>query len=125
MAATKLDGAGTQKMKTLEEALLTVTKIHGMIERGAVEMKAQKPLGVIPQQIKRIAVPMQGQLKGQFGMIADQVAAFILSMTRGGGGDQAKLRAMRENVASIRQSLEFAVAKVKEQHAIPIEIAPD
>jgi len=125
MAATKLDGAGTQKMKTLEEALLTITKIHGMIERAAVEVKAQKPIGVVPQQIKRIAVPMQGQLKGQFGMIADQVAGFILSMTRGGGGDQAKLRAMREGIAMIRQSIEFAVSKVKEQHSVAIEVAPD
>lgn len=125
MAATKLDGAGTQKMKTLEEALLTLTKIHGMIERAAVEAKNQKPIGVLPQQIKRIAVPMQGQLKGQFGMIADMVAGFILAMTRGGGGDLGKIRTMREGVAMIRQAIEFAVSKVKEQHSVAIEIAPD
>ena len=125
MPALKLDGAGTQKMKTIEEALHTVATIHSAIERGAVEVKAQKPLGTIPQQIKRIAVPMQGQLKGQFGLIADQVAAFILSSTRGGGGDQARIRSMREGIAQIKTALELASNKVKEQHAVPIDVRPD
>src|SRR5512140_2719666 len=61
MAATKLDGAGAQKMKTLEEALITLQTMHGMVERAAIEVKAQKSIGVIPQQIKRLAVPLQGQ----------------------------------------------------------------
>jgi hypothetical protein len=125
MAGVKLDGAGAQKMKTLEEALHTMATINGMVERAAMEVKAQRPIGVIPQQIKRIAVPLQGQLKGQFGLIADQVAAFILSSSRGGGGDQAKIRGMRENVAQIKTALELNVNKVKEQHAVPIEISPD
>lgn len=125
MAATKLDGAGTQKMKTLEEALHTVATIHSTIERGAVDVKAQKSLGVIPQQIKRMAVPMQGQLKGQFGVIADQVAGFILSSTRGGGGDQSKIRGMREGIAQIKTALELAANKVKEQHAVAIDVRPD
>lgn len=125
MPAVKLDGAGTQKLKTLEEALHTVAQIHAVIERGAVEVKAQKPIGVIPQQIKRIAVPMQGQLKGQFGIIADQVAMFILATTRGGGGDQGKIRGMREGIAQIRTALEIASSKVKEQHAVAIEVSPD
>ena len=124
MAGVKLDGAGTQKMKTLEEALLTLQSIHGMVERMAIEIKAQKPAGVLPHQIKRIAVPLQGQLKGQFGMIADLVAAMILCTGRG-GGYQAKLRSLREFVAQIRTALEIMVTKVKEQHAVEIEIAPD
>lgn len=125
MGATKLDGAGEQKMKTLEEALHTIQTIHGMVERAAVEVKAQKSIGVIPQQIKRIAVPLQGQLKGQFGMIADQVAAFILASTRGGGGEQAKIRGMREGVAMLRTAVELAANKVKEQHAVAIDVSPD
>lgn len=125
MAGVKLDGAGTQKMKTLEEALHTMATINSMVERAAVEVKSQRPIGVIPQQIKRLAVPLQGQLKAQFGLIADQVAAFILSTTRGGGGDQARIRGMRENVAQIKTALELSVNKVKEQHAVPIEVAPD
>jgi hypothetical protein len=125
MAATKLDGAGAQKMKTLEEALITLHTMHGMVERAAVEVKAQKSIGIIPQQIKRLAVPLQGQLKGQFGMIADQVAAFILAASRGGGGDQAKIRMMREGVAMLRQAIELAANKVKDQHSVAIDIAGD
>jgi hypothetical protein len=124
MAGIKLDGAGAQKMKTIEEALITLQKIHGLVERMAVEVKNQRGAGVLPQQVKRIATPLQGFLKGQFGMIADQVSAMILATGRG-GGDQLKVRALRESVAQIRQALEIMAAKVKEQHAVPIEIAPD
>lgn len=124
MAGVKLDGAGAQKMKTLEEALSTVQTIHGHVERMAVEVKNQKGAGVIPQQIKRIATPLQGQLKGQFGLIADQVSAMILAAGRG-GGEQLKVRALREFVAQIRTALEISQAKVKEQHAVPIETAGD
>lgn len=124
MAGTKLDGAGMAKMKTIEEALSTVQTIHGHVERMAVEVKNQKGAGVIPQQIKRIATPLQGQLKGQFGMIADQVSAMILATGRG-GGEQTKVRALRENVAQIRQALEIAQAKVKDQHSVEIELSED
>jgi len=125
MAGAKLDGAGAQKMKTLEEAYLTLSRMNALIERAAVDVKNKKPIGAVPLQIKRVAVPLQGQLKGQFGMIADQVALFILNSTRGGGGDGNKIRAMREGLAMIKQSLEFAVTKTKELHSVEIEISPD
>jgi hypothetical protein len=124
MAGTKLDGAGAQKMKTLEEALSTLQTIHGHVERMAIDVKNQRGAGVIPQQIKRIATPLQGQLKGQFGMIADQVSAMILAAGRG-GGEQTKVRAMREYVGQIRQALDIMCTKVKEQHAVAIEVSPD
>ena len=124
MGGVKLDGAGTAKMNTLEEALKTLQSIHGMVERMAVEVKQQKGVGVIPQQIKRIASPLQGQLKGQFGLIADQVSAMILIAGRG-GGEQTKVRALRECVAQLRFSLDIAASKVKEQHAVPIDVSPD
>jgi len=56
-------------------------------------------------------------LKGQFGMIADQVTALMLIATRG-GGDQVKLRSMREAVAQIRTQLEIAVTKTTEKHTV-------
>lgn len=124
MAGTKLDGAGVQKMKTIEAALVTLQSIHGMVERMAIDVKAQKSGSTIPQQVKRTAVPLQGQLKGQFGLIADQVSGLILSTGRG-GGEQTKLRSMREYVAQIRTALEIAANKVKEQHAVEIEVSPD
>ncbi len=120
MGGVKLDGAGVQKMKTLEDALISLQSIHGVVERMAIDVKNQRPLGVAPQQVKRMAVPLQGQLKGQFGMIADQVTAFILASSRGGGGDQAKVRVMREYVGQLRQAIEIAAHKVKELHAVAI-----
>ena len=81
MAGIKLDGAGTQKMKTLEDALTTVQTIHGLVERMAVEVKNNRGAGIIPGQIKRIATNLQGQLKAQFSLIADQVAAMIVAIT--------------------------------------------
>jgi hypothetical protein len=125
MAGVKLDGAGEQMMKTLQEAMSTMGTIHSLVERAGMEVKANKPIGTIPHNIKRMAVPLQGQLKGQFGLIADQVAQFILMATRGGGGDQAKLRAMREGVAMIKTALELSVNKVKATHAVEIESAAD
>ncbi|HKT07031.1 MAG TPA: hypothetical protein VJR24_03960 [Gemmatimonadaceae bacterium] len=115
MAVSKIDGAGLQKLKTIEEAQSTMQTIHGHVERMAMEVKNQRGTGVIPQQIKRIAGPLQGQLKGQFGTVADQVSAMILVLGRG-GSDQLRVRSMRECVAQIRQALDIAAFKVEEQH---------
>lgn len=123
MAGVKLDGAGAQKMKTIEEALATVQTIHGHVERMAIDVKNSRGAGIIPSQIKRVAVPLQGQLKGQFGMISDLVTAMILGSSRGGGGDQQKVRVLREYVGQIRHALDIAQSKVKEQHAVKIETA--
>jgi hypothetical protein len=124
MAGIKLDGAGTQKMKTIEEALATMQSIHGMVERMALDVKNNRGLGVTPGQIKRIAGSLQGQLKGQFGLIADQVAGMIIAMGRG-GGEQGKVRVLRESVAQIRTALEINASKVKKDHAVEIQISPD
>ena len=124
MAATKLDGAGAQKMKTIEEALMNLQSIHGMVERMGIEIKRQGSIGILPQQIKRSAGMLQGQLKGQFGMIADQFAAMALAVSRG-GSDTIRLRAAREYVAQIRTALEIAANKVKEQHSVDIEMSDD
>ena len=124
MAATKLDGAGAQKMKTIEEALMGLQTIHGMVERMGIEVKKKGSVGILPQQIKRNAATLQGQLKGQFGLIADQFAAMVLATGRG-GGDVVRLRVMREYVAQIRTALEIASSKVKENHSVDIEMAND
>lgn len=124
MGGLKLDGAGTQKMKTLEEALLTMQTIHGLVERMALDVKSNRGVGVIPGQIKRIATNLQGQLKAQFGLVADQVAGMIIAMGRG-GGEQGKVRVLREAVGQIRTALEINAAKVKKDHAVAIELAPE
>jgi len=124
MAGVKLDGAGAQKMKTLEEAMSTMQTIHGHVERMAIDIKNQRGAGIIPSQIKRIATPLQGQLKGQFGMISDQVSAMIIGSSRG-GGEQNRLRVLREYVGQIRQALGFAQTKVKKDHSVAIETSDD
>lgn len=124
MGGLKLDGAGTQKMKTLDEALLTMQTIHGLVERMALDVKNNRGTGVIPGQIKRIATNLQGQLKAQFGLVADQVAGMIVAMGRG-GGEQGKVRVLREAVGQIRTALEINAAKVKKDHAVAIELAPE
>ena len=71
----------------------------------AIDVKNNRGAGIAPGQIKRNAATLQGQLKGQFGMIADQVSGMIIALGRG-GGEQNKVRAAREAVAQIRQALE-------------------
>ena len=121
MAGPKMDGAGTVKIKTLEEALDKVQTLHGIVERMAVEMRSNKPTQAYGMQLRRQGTPLVGLLKGQFGMISDQVATLILIATRSGGGDQAKLRAMREGVAQVRTALEIAVTRTREAHTIEDE----
>src|SRR5215218_5273172 len=117
MAGKQLDGAGMAKMKTLEEALAQLQHVHGIVERMAIALKSKGGIGIMGQQVKRAAVPLVGQLKGQFGMISDQVAALVLVAGRG-GSEQMKVRALRESVAQIRTSLELAQNRVKEQHKV-------
>jgi hypothetical protein len=124
MAATKLDGAGTQKMKTLEEAHMSLQTIHGMVERMGTEVKNGASVGIFPNQIKRMAGTLQGQLKGQFGMIADMFSGMILAASRG-GSEIVRLRSLREYVAQIRTQLDMAASKVKKEHSVDIVMADD
>ena len=113
----KLDGAGLAKMTTLDEATAAVQRLHGIVERMGVAVRSQQDTAQFGPQIRRAGSPLVGLLKGQFGMIADQVSALLLIATRS-GGDQAKLRSLREGVAQLRIQIEIAVAKTKEKHAV-------
>ena len=105
-------------MDALEDALTSMQRIHGLVEQMAIAVKNQKPGSIYGMQVRRAASPLVGQLKGHFGSIADMISAFILVATRGGGSEQNKVRALREQVAMIRTTMELAQNKVKEQHAI-------
>jgi len=120
----QLDGAGLAKMATLEEATAALQRLHGIVERMAMAVRSQQNTAQFGMQLRRSGAPLVGLLKGQFGMISDQVTALLLVATRG-GGDQAKLRSLRELVAQIRTALEIAVAKTKEKHAIEEKDAAD
>jgi len=116
----KLDGAGHAKMETLEEATAQVQRLHGLVERMAVAVRTQQDTAQFGAQIRRAGSPLVGLLKGQFGMIADQVSAMLLIATRG-GGENNKVRALREAVAQLRTQVEIAIAKTKEKHTVADE----
>jgi hypothetical protein len=122
MAGIKLDGAGVQKMKTIEEAVVQVQRLHGVVEQYALSLKQNKPTSLYGMQVKRALTPLVGMLKPQFGLIADQVAAMNLIAGRG-GAETAKVRMLREGIGSIRQALEIAVVRVKANHEVKDEAA--
>jgi hypothetical protein len=117
MAGIKLDGAGVQKMKTLEEAFTQLQRIHGIVETYALALKRTQPTSLYGMQVKRTLTPLVGLLKPQFGLISDQVAALNLVASRG-GSETTKVRILREGVGSIRQALDIAQVRVKENHAV-------
>ncbi|HET7189915.1 MAG TPA: hypothetical protein VFI52_17300 [Gemmatimonadaceae bacterium] len=116
-AGPKLDGAGIQKMKTIDEATMQVQRLHGVVETYALALKRKQPTQLFSMQIKRQLSPLVGMLKPQFGMIADQVAAMNLVAGRG-GNEMTKLRILREGIGSLKQALEIAAVRVKENHMV-------
>jgi hypothetical protein len=117
MSGAQLDGPGMAKMQTLEDALTHLQRVHGIVEQMAMAVKLQKPSLSFGLQLRRVGTPLVGLLKGQFGVISDQIMAMLLIATRG-GSEQMKVRALRESVAQVRMALEVMVAKVREQHTV-------
>jgi hypothetical protein len=124
MAASKLDGAGVQKLKTIDEALAQLQRLHGIVETYALSLKRHQPTSLYGMQVKRALTPMVGLLKPQFGLISDQVAALNLIVGRG-GSEQTKVRLLREGVGSLRQALDIAAVRVKDSHAVKEEEGAD
>jgi hypothetical protein len=118
MVGPKLDGAGVAKMVSLSAAMNHLQRLHGIVELCAVAVKNDKPAIAFVPQVRRAAQPLIGVLKGQFGMISDQVGAFLLHASRGGSNDQMRVRAMREGVAQLRVQLDLATVKVHELHTV-------
>jgi len=116
-AGPKLDGAGIQKAKTLEDATTMLHRIHGLVETYAMAVKKKQPTSFTIQQIRRALPPLIGLLKGQFGMIADQIAALNLIASRG-SNEQTRLRVLREGVGSARIAIDIAMVRVKENHTV-------
>lgn len=122
MAGPKLDGAGVQKMNTLDEAATQLQRLHGIVETYALALKRNQPTSLYGMQLKRAISPLVGLLKPQFGLIADQAATLNLVAGRG-GSEQAKVRQLREGVGGLRQALEIAVVRVKDNHTVKDEPA--
>ena len=119
MPVYKLDAAGEQKMKTLEEALHRLQHLHAIVERMALAAKSHLPTAQFGHQLKREGTPLVGFLKGQYGSLADNLAAILLVATRG-GSEQMKVRALRDGVAQLRTQIDIAMSKVKEHHSVQI-----
>jgi hypothetical protein len=111
----KLDGAGTAKMSTLQDAQVVAQRLHGIIEQMALSVKKEQPTTVLGMQLRRAGMPIVGTLKGHFTAMSDLVAHMNLVATRS-GNDAAKVRSLRESVASLKTQLDIAMTKVKEQH---------
>jgi hypothetical protein len=120
MAGPKLDGAGVQKMHTLDDAATQLQRLHGIVETYALSLKRNQPTSLYGMQVKRAISPLVGLLKPQFGLIADQAAALNLVAGRG-GSETTKIRQLREGVGALRQALEIAVVRVKDNHTVQDE----
>lgn len=124
MATVKLDTAGLNKMKALDDATLQLQRIHALVEQYAMALKRNQPTGAFAMNLRRQLPALAENLKGYFGMVADQVTGVNLAASRG-TSEQVRVRALREGVAQIRQSLEIAAAQTKDKHAIPDDSARD
>jgi hypothetical protein len=116
MAGSQLDGAGMEKLKTLEAGLVGLQRVHALVERLALVVKQGGASAPHIHSIRRALEPLVGLLKPQFGMLSDQVASVNLTATRG-GNEQTRVRSLREGVASLRQGFDIAERKVREQHS--------
>lgn len=116
-AGPKLDGAGVQKLKTIEAAQAMVQRLHGVVEHYALALKRKQPTQLFGMQVKRALTPLVGLLKPQFGMIADQVTQLNLVSSRGGNED-AKVRNLREGVGALKQALDIAAVRTKDNHMV-------
>jgi hypothetical protein len=117
MAGIRLDSAGQNKMKTLDEALLHLQRIHGVVEQYAMALKRNQPTSTYVMNIRRQLPTLAANLKNQFGMISDQVTAVVLASSRG-ASEQVRLRGMREGVAQVKQALEIAITQTKDKHKV-------
>ena len=118
MAKPTIDGPGQAKLQALETASSTVRSLHGMVEKYAIAVRAGQPPGVCPQQLKRAATPLVGLLRSQFQLLAGLASDLILSASRGGGGDAARLRMLRERVGQLKSGIELAVTATTAKHAV-------
>lgn len=117
MATTKIDAAGAAKLKTLEEALLLLQRLHGLVEQYALAVKRGQTTAALLMNLRRQFPTLAENLKAHFQPIADLVTATILSSTRG-ASEAVRVRNLREGVAQIRQSIDIAVTQTRARHTV-------
>jgi len=117
MAKPTVDGPGQAKLQQLESAKSIVQTVHGMVEQYALAIKNSSPTTSYPQQIKRAATPLVGLMRSQFQLLADLASDLILTATRGGGADLAKVRVLRERVGQLKSGIELSVTSTIAKHS--------
>ena len=117
MATVRLDTAGLNKMKALDDATMQLQRVHGLVEQYAMALKRNQPTTTYVMNLRRQLPALAENLKGYFGLLADQVKGVNLAASRG-TSEQVRVRTLREGVAQIRQSIEIAAAQTKDRHAI-------
>jgi hypothetical protein len=120
----KLDGAGVAKMKTLDDALLLLQRIHGLVETYAMAVKRNQAATPLVMNIRRTLPTLGENLKAQFGLIADQVFQVNLASSRG-SSEAVRVRTLREGVAQIKQAIEIAITQTRDKHAVKEAGDPD
>jgi len=117
MSGAKMDSAGVIKLKMLDDALLLLQRIHGVVEQYALAVKRNQPAAAFAMNIRRQLPSLAENLKGHFGMISDQVLAVNLAASRG-ASEQVRIRVLREGVAQIKQAIEIAMTQTKNKHTV-------
>ena len=112
---SKIDATGTVKLKTLDEALLLLQRVHGIVEQYAVAYKRGQPTSAYVMNLRRQLPSLAGNLKAHFSLIADEVLALNLATSRG-ASEQTRVRLLREGVARIRTSMEIAAIQTRAKH---------
>ena len=115
-AGPKLDGAGIVKMKVLEDAILLLQRVNGLVENYAMAVKRNQPSSMFVMNIRRTLPTLAENLKSQFGMISDLIMTVNLNSSRG-ASEQVRVRTLREGVAQIKQAIEIAVIQTKGKHS--------
>jgi len=117
VAGLKLDAAGMIKLKTLDDAMLLLQRINGLVENYAMAVKRNSPAGPFLMNIRRTLPALAENLKAQFGLISEQIVAVNLAASRG-SSEGTRVRTLREGVAQIKQAIEIAMVHTKDKHAV-------
>jgi hypothetical protein len=117
MSQVKLDAAGLNKLKALDDALLLLQRINGIVEQYALALKQNQPTSVYVQNVRRQLPTLSENLRSHFGSISDLATAVNLAASRG-ASEVMRLRVLREGVAQIRQAMDIAIIQTKSKHAI-------
>ena len=117
---SKVDATGTVKLKTLDEALLLLQRVHGIVEQYAVAYKRGQPTSAYVMNLRRQLPSLAANLKAHFSLIADEVLALNLATSRG-ASEQTRVRLLREGVARIRTNMEIAAIQTRMKHQVSDE----